>query len=44
MPLFKPKDPRAADNAIRLRLRDIAQLFNSLDPSPFSEQDLDHDA
>jgi hypothetical protein len=31
-------------NAIQLRLKDISQLFNSLDPSPFTEQDLDHDA
>jgi hypothetical protein len=30
--------------AIRLRLRDLAQLFNSLDPSPFVERDLDADA
>ena len=26
---------------IELRLREIAQLFNSLDPSPFLERDLD---
>lgn len=31
-------------NSIQLRLKDISQLFNSLDPSPFTEQDLDHDA
>jgi len=30
--------------AIRLRLRDLAQLFNSLDPSPFLDRDLDRDA
>jgi len=30
-----------ADNRIELRLRDLAQLFNSLDPSPFLERDLD---
>jgi hypothetical protein len=30
--------------AIRLRLRDLAQLFNSMDPSPFIERDLDADA
>jgi hypothetical protein len=30
--------------AIQLKLRDVSQLFNSLDPSPFNEQDLDHDA
>lgn len=29
---------------IRLRLRDLSQLFNSMDPSPFMEKDLDHDA
>jgi len=29
---------------IELRLSRIAQLFNSLDPSPFHEKDLDHDA
>jgi hypothetical protein len=32
------------DNSIQLRLREISQLFNSLDPSPFTEQDLDRDA
>jgi len=34
----------ATGSSIKLKLREIAQLFNSLDPSPFSEQDLDHDA
>ena len=29
---------------ISLKLRDLAQLFNSMDPSPFHERDLDHDA
>ena len=29
---------------INLRLRDLAQLFNSMDPSPFLDQDLDQDA
>jgi hypothetical protein len=29
---------------IRLRLREISQLFNSMDPSPFQEKDLDQDA
>lgn len=29
---------------IELRLRELAQLFNSLDPSPFIERDLDADA
>jgi len=29
---------------IELRLGDISQLFNSMDPSPFREKDLDRDA
>ena len=39
-----PADPRRAGNAIELKLREVAQLFNSLDPSPFKEKDLDRDA
>ncbi|MFZ0821299.1 MAG: hypothetical protein WAM91_14620 [Candidatus Acidiferrales bacterium] len=31
-------------HTIRLNLRDISQLFNSMDPSPFIEKDLDDDA
>ena len=30
--------------AIKLRLRELAQLFNSMDPSPFVDRDLDADA
>ncbi len=29
---------------IELQLTELAQLFNSMDPSPFHERDLDHDA
>jgi hypothetical protein len=29
---------------IELNLKDIGQLFNTMDPSPFHEKDLDHDA
>jgi hypothetical protein len=29
---------------IRLKLRDVQQLFNSMDSSPFIEKDLDEDA
>ncbi|MDB6033171.1 MAG: hypothetical protein JWM16_3509 [Verrucomicrobiales bacterium] len=29
---------------IEVKLRDVQQLFNSMDPSPFNEKDLDHDA
>jgi hypothetical protein len=31
-------------NVIRLRLRELSQLFNSMDPSPFIDRDLDSDA
>jgi hypothetical protein len=37
-------DPRRAGGTIELKLRHVAQLFNSLDPSPFPEKDLDQDA
>ncbi len=30
-----------ANNRIEMRLRELAQLFNSMDPSPFVDQDLD---
>jgi len=29
---------------IELKLREMSQLFNTMDPSPFHEKDLDHDA
>jgi hypothetical protein len=29
---------------IELRLNNVSQLFNTMDPSPFHERDLDHDA
>jgi hypothetical protein len=38
------EDPLRAGNAIELKLREVGQLFNSLDPSPFKEKDLDQDA
>ncbi|HKM82407.1 MAG TPA: hypothetical protein VJY15_15780, partial [Candidatus Acidoferrum sp.] len=31
-------------HTISLKLRDMNQLFNSMDPSPFIEKDLDDDA
>ena len=31
-------------HVIRMELRDMSQLFNSMDPSPFIEKDLDDDA
>ncbi len=33
-----------AKHFIEMRLRNISQLFNSMDPSPFHEKDLDGDA
>jgi hypothetical protein len=35
---------RAHPQIIRLELREVSQLFNSMDPSPFIERDLDGDA
>ena len=35
---------RTHTHTIRLKLRDMNQLFNSMDPSPFIERDLDDDA
>ncbi len=37
-------DEDAKSGVIRLRLREAAQMFNSLDPDPFIERDLDDDA
>ncbi|HKB89407.1 MAG TPA: hypothetical protein VKC60_02695 [Opitutaceae bacterium] len=37
-------DPRTSSNSIELKLQEVTQLFNSMDPSPFYEKDLDHDA
>jgi hypothetical protein len=34
----------AQANSIKLKLRDVSQLFNSMDPSPFIEKDLDERA
>jgi hypothetical protein len=37
--------PREVDRAtIEVRVHEVGQLFNSLDPSPFTERDLDDDA
>jgi hypothetical protein len=41
---FPRIEPAAGARSIELKLREISQLFNSLDPSPFNEQDLDRDA
>lgn len=34
----------ARTHVIEIRVDDIRRLFNSMDPSPFHERDLDHDA
>jgi hypothetical protein len=36
--------PTPSPVSIKLKLRDLAQLFNSMDPSPFHDRDLDADA
>ena len=35
---------RGHTHTIKVKLREISQLFNSMDPSPFIEKDLDDDA
>jgi hypothetical protein len=40
----EPHLSAAAPSVIRLRLRELSQLFNSMDPSPFIDRDLDRDA
>jgi hypothetical protein len=37
----KPKHP---PHRIELNLREVGQLFNTMDPAPFSDKDLDQDA
>jgi hypothetical protein len=38
-----PSDPNAP-HCIEIKLRDLNQLFNTMDPSPFVDKDLDADA
>jgi hypothetical protein len=43
--IFKSRGrDRSKIHHIELKLRDVSQLFNTMDPSPFNERDLDHDA
>ena len=47
MRFFRPRSGTTQpghSHYIRLKLRDVHQLFNSMDPSPFIEKDLDGDA
>ncbi len=39
-----PTNNNSHREAIHLRLRELAQLFNSMDPSPFLDRDIDGDA
>ncbi|OIR14929.1 hypothetical protein GALL_40450 [mine drainage metagenome] len=41
---FNAQAPRDSTGLIEVRVREVAQLFNSMDPSPFHERDLDADA
>ena len=34
---------RGRVNTIEVKLQEFEQLFNTIDPSPFHEKDLDHD-
>jgi hypothetical protein len=42
--ISKPAPKHPHSHVIRLRLHEMSQLFNSMDPSPFIEKDLDDDA
>lgn len=42
-PVHVKADP-GHSHSVKLKLRDINQLFNSMDPSPFIEKDLDDEA
>ncbi|HYB51404.1 MAG TPA: hypothetical protein VED47_09900 [Burkholderiaceae bacterium] len=44
MPFYRSHSTHKHAHRIELRLREIGQLFNSLDPTPFHEKDLDPDA
>jgi hypothetical protein len=45
MSLFSPRsNARLPSGLIELNLHELNQLFNSMDPSPFNERDLDQDA
>ena len=38
-----PSTTQRRENTIEVSLRDLEQFFNTIDPSPFHEKDLDHD-
>ena len=39
-----PAKPKNLPHKIELNLREVGQLFNTMDPAPFPEKDLDQDA
>ena len=44
MNLHPHDENQSKSHRIELKLREISQLFNTMDPSPFNEKDLDRDA
>lgn len=44
LPIPSSAMPAVQPASIELRLRELSQLFNSLDPSPFHDRDIDADA
>jgi hypothetical protein len=38
-----PSTTQRRENTIEVSIRDLEQFFNTIDPSPFHEKDLDHD-
>jgi hypothetical protein len=44
IPVFTSRGARGTPGLIEVRVRELTQLFNSMDPSPFHERDLDADA
>ena len=42
--MFRRRSPAHAASTVSLHVRNREQLFNSLDPSPFRDRDLDREA
>jgi len=40
---ISPSTTWPRENTIEVSLRELEQFFNTIDPSPFHEKDLDHD-
>ena len=41
---YRSRTDAVAHSTIEVRVRELGQIFSSLDPSPFTERDLDDDA